>query len=265
MSKLLTEGKANTKLAKGEGGEYLTLGLFMSPGKENDLGVNLCPFASQSCLAACLNTAGRAGIFPVIALARKRKAIEFLTDRTTFIAKLEKEIANELKRASKQGKKLVVRLNGTTDIKWPRSIMLKFPDVQFYDYTKDFFKMSRYLRGELPSNYHLTFSYSGENVGQCQEVLANGGHVATVFSSKDFPETWLGYPVVSGEENDLRFLDQSGPVVIGLKAKGKARKKEIAGSFVIQIDKRLNSDDDDDKADKFSQAIDNAEFLLSER
>ncbi len=234
---LFTKGEANTKLAKGEGGEYLTLGLFMSPGTENGLGVNLCPFASSSCLAACLNTSGRASIFPAIGIARKRKAGEFLADRLGFIARLEAEIAAGVRKATRDGKRLVVRLNGTTDIKWPSSIMEKFPEVQFYDYTKDPFKMAHFLDHDLPANYHLTFSYSGDNLDRCADVLARGGHVAVVFSSKEFPATFLGYPVTTGEANDLRFLDAAGGLVVGLKAKGKARKKEVAGSFVIQIDK----------------------------
>lgn len=289
MGRLFTEGKANTKLSKGEGGDYLILGLFLAPSKENGMGVDLCPFASDACRAACLNTAGRAGIFPTIAIARKRKAVEFLSDRKAFTAKMVKEIERGARRASKQGKKAVIRLNGTTDIRWSRTIMLQFPTVQFYDYTKDYFKMVAFLRGELPVNYHLTFSYSGENIEQCKSTLALGGHVAVVFSSHDFPETWLGYPVTTGEENDLRFLDATGPRIIGLKAKGKARIEEIGGSFVIQIDKAKDNKTDkvrdsrtrfwtttrstgqrrqqrrDNDADIFSQAIDNAELLLAER
>jgi hypothetical protein len=44
------------------------------------------------------------------------------------------------------------------------------------------------------------------------------------------PETYLGRPVIDGDEHDLRFLDPSG-VVVGLRAKGKARKQR--GGFVV--------------------------------
>ena len=46
-------------------------------------------------------------------------------------------------------------------------------------------------------------------------------NVAAVF--RTVPETYVGRTVVNGDETDLRFLDPKG-VVIGLKAKGKAKK-----------------------------------------
>lgn len=236
--KLLTEGKANTKLAKGRDSDYETVGLFLAPHTLNGQGVNLCPFASKSCVAACLNTAGLAGVFPKIIQARIRKAQWYLEDRHAFINQLEWEIMKAEEKATRHGKKLAVRLNGTSDIKWPDTIMLHFPRVQFYDYTKDPYKMRRYLNGLTPSNYHLTFSYSGENLVECQTVLGLKGNVTVVFSSSDFPTEWNGVKVISGENTDFRFLDERG-VVVGLKAKGKAKNKEVAGSFVIQIDKKV--------------------------
>jgi len=231
---LFTKDSHNTKLAKGKGSGYTTIGLFLSPHKANSSNVNLCPFASEACISACLNTAGLAGIFPRILEARKRKSDQFLADRGAFIERLKEEIVIYHRRAEKNGKKLAVRLNGTSDIDFPVSIFSSFPTIQFYDYTKSPYKMSKYLCGNLPPNYHLTFSYSGENLEECRNVLASGGNVATVFSSNDFPRMWLGYKVKTGEESDLRFLDR-GPVVIGLKAKGKAKKQ--TSSFIIQIGK----------------------------
>lgn len=235
---LFTREKDNRKLSKGKGSKFETIGLFLSPHTANSQGVNLCPFASAACVAACLNTSGHAGVFPKILQARRRKSDEFLADRIGFIDKLKSEIVVYHRRAQLHGKKLAVRLNGTSDIDFPAHVFEDFPTVQFYDYTKSPFRMNRYLAGKLPTNYHLTFSYSGENLGVCKQVLSKGGHVAAVFSSLDFPKTWQGYTVRTGEENDLRFLDRRGALVIGLRAKGRARKKELAGSFVIQIDRR---------------------------
>lgn len=235
---LFTQEKHNVKLAKSRSSPYQVIGLFLSPHKANSLGVNLCPHASPSCIASCLNTAGHAQVFPQILRARIRKSNQFLEDRPAFIARLKEEIVVYKRRAEKNGRKLVVRLNGTSDITFERyDIMGAFPTTQFYDYTKDHRRMSKYLGGNLPANYHLTFSYSGENLTECRSVLKAGGNVAAVFSSDKFPSHWQGYKVVSGEKSDLRFLDPSG-VVVGLRAKGQAEKKEIAGSFVIQIDKK---------------------------
>lgn len=45
-------------------------------------------------------------------------------------------------------------------------------------------------------------------------------NVAAVFHK--LPETWLGYPVMDGDDSDLRFLDPKGHIV-GLKSKGQAK------------------------------------------
>lgn len=240
---LFTEDKDNTKLAKGHASRYKTISLFLSPHKANSQGVNLCPFASPACVAACLNTAGLAGFFPHILQARRRKSDEFLADRAAFIERLKAEIETYQRRAKKHGKRLAVRLNGTSDIDWPAHIFTDFPNVTYYDYTKSPYRMRKWLNhdGSLPPNYHLTFSYSGENEQSCLATLKAGGNVAAVFSSSAFPKSWQGFRVKTGEENDLRFLDKGRNgegLVIGLKAKGKARK-QVEGSFVIQIDKKV--------------------------
>jgi hypothetical protein len=90
--------------------------------------------------------------------------------------------------------------------------------------------MLAFLDGKLPSNYSLTFSRSETNETQCLEVLKRGGNVAVVFRSKVLPTHWNGFPVINGDENDLRFLDPKG-VVVGLTAKGKA-KSDTSG-FVV--------------------------------
>lgn len=98
--------------------------------------------------------------------------------------------------------------------------------------------MEKFLTGKLPKNYYLTFSYSGENWKDCERFLKLGGTITMVFSFDNFPKMYQGYKVVSGEKNDLRFLDPRG-VIVGLKAKGLAKKESIAGNFVIQIDKKV--------------------------
>jgi len=88
----------------------------------------------------------------------------------------------------------------------------------------------RYLQGKLPSNYHLTFSKSENNWDKCLDVLNNGGNIAAVFDK--VPDTYLGYQVIDGDKSDLRFLDPKN-VIVGLKAKGKARKD--TSGFVIKV------------------------------
>ena len=100
------------------------------------------------------------------------------------------------------------------------------PETQFYDYTKSFQRMAKFINRspEFPSNYHLTFSRSEHNETLCDMVLQMGGNVAVVFRDQ-LPKTWKGFEVVNGDENDLRFLDKSG-VVDGLIEKGLAKQDE---------------------------------------
>jgi hypothetical protein len=102
--------------------------------------------------------------------------------------------------------------------------MQEFPDVQFYDYTK--------LPGrKVPANYHLTVSYSGANAKYASKVLRSRHNIAVVFRDKEsIPEFFNGRPVIDGDRDDLRFLDQTNSIV-ALYAKGKA-KKDTTG-FVI--------------------------------
>lgn len=217
--KLLSTG--NPKLLKGEKKGYMSFVLHLSPA--NVSGYETCPKRTAGCTAACLNTAGRGGMFRkgettnVIQEARKRKTRYFFEDRASFLFDLEKDIERGIKQAEKKGLIPCFRLNGTSDIAWEKyGIMEKFANVQFYDYTKMRNRKVSHLK-----NYHLTFSAADGNDMDTRLAASAGMNVAAVF--RTVPETYVGRPVIDGDETDLRFLDPKG-VVIGLKAKGKAKK-----------------------------------------
>ena len=105
----------------------------------------------------------------------------------------------------------------------------KWPEIQFYDYTPNTPRMIQFLRGKLPSNYHLTFSRKENNQAAVETIAAMGGNVAVVFD--ELPNTYLGKTVVNGDETDVRFLDGKN-VIVGLKAKGKGRKD--SSGFVVK-------------------------------
>jgi hypothetical protein len=230
---LLTVG--NPKLLKGQKKGYLSSVLHLAPADLS--GKNTCPKATAGCKAACLNTAGRGGIFKkgettnTIQQARIRKTKMFFENRNTFMLDLVKEIQATIKKAEKQGLIPVFRLNGTSDIAWEKyslpngkNIFQNFPEVQFYDYTKILGRKVSHI-----PNYHLTFSKADGNDMDVRLAASNGMNIAAVF--KELPETYIGRPVINGDETDLRFLDPKG-VIVGLKAKGKA-KKDTTG-FVVQ-------------------------------
>lgn len=219
---------ADAKTSKGTEYGWLTGILYLAPAKQAQRG-EVCAHRSPICTLVCLYTAGRGGMSSV-QNARIRKTQMFFDNFELFRTLLLADIAALVAYAKAQGKQACVRLNGTSDIAWERlNVLQQFPDVRFYDYTKSPLRAMQFGKGALPSNYHLTFSRSETNEAQAIDVLRMGGNVAVVFNGA-FPSVWNGYPVVSGDENDLRFLDPKG-CVIALKAKGKA-KKDVSG-FVV--------------------------------
>ena len=221
---LLTQG--NAKIVKGEKLGYLTKGIHFAPADLS--GHEVCHWRSKGCTMSCLNTAGR-GRMQNTQDSRIKKTKLFFEDTLAFLAKLEKEISSAIKSAKKKAMTAVFRPNLTSDLLFEDieneqglTLMQKFPETQFYDYTKSFGRMAKFLNGDFPSNYHLTFSRSENNQKLVEMVLAMGGNVAVVFRDQ-LPATWKGFEVVNGDENDLRFLDKQG-VIVGLIEKGLAKK-----------------------------------------
>lgn len=219
MFKLLST--ANPKIQKGTKLGYLSFILHLAPADLS--GKEVCPKRTAGCTAACLNTAGRGGMFKkgentnMIQKARIRKTQYFFADRAGFLADLEADIRKAIRYAERQGLTPVFRLNGTSDLSWEKyGIIEKFPQVQFYDYTKVFGRKVQHL-----PNYHLTFSAADGNDADVQKAVAAGMNVTVVFDK--LPETYMGKPVFDADDTDLRFLDPKG-VVLGLKAKGRAKK-----------------------------------------
>lgn len=210
--KLFTEAHSNPKTAKGIAKGFLTAILHLAHAKTS--GYNVCKWASALCMKDCLDHKGRGAMKPT-KTARVRRTRFYFEDRQGFMAQLEKEIVKHIAKASRKGLTPCFRLNGTSDLPdLAIEMAWKFPTVQFYDYTKS---LETLLRDDLPSNYHLTFSRSETNETECKIALANGFNVAVIF--EDLPETLWGYPVIDGDETDLRFLDRQG-VIVGLTPKG---------------------------------------------
>jgi hypothetical protein len=223
--KLISGGKTNAKTIKND---IETLILYLAPFTQNSKGINLCPKATDGCAAACLFTAGR-GAFPKNIQARMNRTEYYLHDRKGFLAQLAKEI-NEV---AKLTDKLAVRLNGTSDVKLVEMLTLAheiLPNVVFYDYTKIERKAGprKTVQGH---DYIVAYSFneSPDAIPNALQVLNRGGNVAVVFR-KELPDTFLGYPVIDGDQSDIMMLYNRG-VILGLKAKGKA-KKDTTG-FVI--------------------------------
>lgn len=232
--KLLSTG--NPKVLKGLAQGFNTYILHLAPA--NLSGYETCAKRTAGCTAACLNLAGRGGMFKkgettnVIQQARIRKTKMFFENRSQFMADLVKDIELGIKQSAKKNLIPVFRLNGTSDLAFEkyevvrngklfRNIFAAFPEVTFYDYTKI---LGRKI-ANIP-NYSLTFSAADGNDADVSKAIVQGYNVAVVFGIKKtqaMPDSYMGLPVFNGDESDLRFLDPKG-VVVGLYAKGKAKK-----------------------------------------
>jgi len=228
-STLLSVGQ-DAKTVKGLKKDILTGVMYLAP---NDIaGYQVCPNATKGCIAACLYTSGLAQVYKSIHVARINRTKWFFEDRESFMEVLVKNIKSLANKAERENLIPAVRLNGTSDIAWEkikvvrdgvhyRSIMEAFPNIQFYDYTKI---LGRKRALAMP-NYHLTYSLAEDNDTEAVRALKQGYNLAVVMRLKrnePKPETWGGYPVVDGDETDVRFYDPDGGHIVALFAKADA-------------------------------------------
>jgi len=227
--KLLSAPDSNPKVKKGNNklSEYISTIVHLSP-----ISTKICPFQLiAKCKGPCLHGSGMAKVFPSIHKARDRKTKLFLEDRETFMTMLYADIEKFVKYCERRNKLPALRLNGTSDIQWETikhegvTVFEKFPQIQFYDYTK----IPNRKVSHIP-NYHLTWSYSEANKKYADYFDAVKYNVAVVFKN-GLPKMFKGLRVIDGDKTDMRFLDGHKRIVVGLKAKGDA-KTDTSG-FVI--------------------------------
>lgn len=235
----------SAKLAKNGKVNQNTYGIYLAPA--NTSGYNVCSHSTPECRMGCLATSGRAGMEiqagrTVIQNCRINKTRLFYEQPEFFMAWLIAEISAAKMQADAQGHFFSVRLNCTSDIDWQnvlvdgKSVFEIFPDVQFYDYTKN---PNKFFVN--PKNYHLTYSYTGRNWKTSQLLLEQGYNVAMVFDAKnesELPAMYKGYEVVNGDLTDYRVADSKG-VIVGLKwkriANKQAEKEVLQSCFVVKI------------------------------
>ena len=234
---LLAKGSTNYKTGKNPIETFI---MYLSPHKQNSKGINICPKANN-CIHPCLNTSGM-GAFNSVQISRQAKTELYVNDRQTFIVKLYNELKSAHSKAIKQGKKIAIRLNGTSDLDFLAIIKNRLnvdilelfgttidsekPGLIFYDYTKILGKVEKYTG----TKYTLTFSHDS-NEDEAKKALKLGANVAAVFR-ENLPNKYLNIPVIDGDKTDIEMLEYRGKI-LGLSAKGKA-KKDMSG-FVIDL------------------------------
>lgn len=224
VKKLLKIGGENTKIAKTlklAGGAVRIASLSMMPDSV------LCPGSkSAGCREGCLESAGR-GAMSNVAAGRQARTDYWHADRAGFLDQLRRELRAFVNTCQRQGVRPVARLNVLSDIAFEDyGIPQEFPEILFYDYTKRAARL-----GKTPENYRLLFSYSGRKqyAKQVERADQTNAPVAVVFNGP-MPEFFRGRKVIDGDASDL-VNAHAGRVVVGLKAKGKA--KADRSGFVV--------------------------------
>ena len=210
---------------------YLSCIVYLSPASES--GWQMCPFRTPACEHICLGHSS--GLMPMPASKRARiaRTTLLMTNRGAFGIQIEKEIRAFIRKAAKLGLVPAIRLNGDSDIRWDlmkfdgQTLMEKFPEVVWYDYTK----WPIHLRPDN-NGIHLTFSRSeNTTMEEIKRTIAAGRNVAVVFDV--VPTSWEGFDVINGDSDDLRPLDPVG-VIVGLEPKGPLAKRDRSG-FVVRL------------------------------
>jgi len=227
---------------------------YLAPARTSGI-ANLCSHSTIGCEEVCIFNTGR-GMMTTTQQHRLNRTVQFVQNKAEYMLKLEKDIEALIRKADKKNMIPSVRLNGTSDLPWERmpfvgkngwryaSILQRFPQVKWYDYTKNPHRAKQ-------QPYHLTYSRAetADSHKYSLELLASGVNVAVVFGitnkkqSNDemlpLPKTWNGYKVIDGDVSDVRFYDEQG-VVVGLRFK-TSRGQALDGStdasgFVVAVD-----------------------------
>jgi len=214
---------SSQKLVKGSLQGFDSLGLYLSPAGKS--GKDLCTFSCNGCEAACLDESGhnliekRSGHNSIdIARILKSWTLEFRKDIAYKI--LSAEIISGNRKAKKEGRKFCVRLNCTSDVDFS-DLIASFPQVQFYDYTKN-------PNNTGSDNHHITFSWGGFSSGRLQHyrnALARGQKIAFPIVKADVARVLSLPNTQSFDDTDLRFLD--GPQQFGILGVKETGNTEI--------------------------------------
>lgn len=180
--------------------------------------VNTCTHSSKGCRFSCLHSAGRLGL-PPAERAKLARTLFLHQEPWWFCLQLVQEIEQHRRRVERKGRRLVVRLNGTSDIPWEQffpELFELFPNVLFQDYTKDWDRIPTAI-----PNYYLVAS-ANETTSDAAFACHDGNVVVPVAVRRGdpLPDTFMGRPVVDGDLHDLRLIDPQIKAAVLVRAKG---------------------------------------------
>lgn len=203
----------NPKTLKSRSKGFYQIILHLAPHKLS--GYNTCSHSTESCRKLCLFSSGMGGMLPKVELSRINKTKNFFENNENFLKQLKAEIAYYEQVASNEGLKLLVRLNGTSDLNWykykleNKTFFEYFPHIQFVDYTKNL-----NLRSLFP-NHKIVYSVQRDTLLKGYKLLKEGHSIAGVFT--EVPKEFEGYAIEPGDEDDV--ISRHNNKFIGLRYK----------------------------------------------
>lgn len=185
--------------------EYVNVILYLIAA--DYLGPKLC-VNFKNCKSGCLMWSGHGGNYNCTR-GRVLKTLGLLLYPAEFRARINSDAIAAKNKAKKLGKKLVLRLNGTTDLN-PKAFGLDSdPDIIRYEYTK----CLAYALKSNNSHIHYTYSFYG-NAKEAVAALKSGINVTIVLKKGQPLPVWAeDFKTVNGDDHDLRFLDPKGHIV----------------------------------------------------
>lgn len=227
---------------------------------------DLCPFASDGCLASCLFTSGN-GRYENVQNGRLRKTMLYILEPEEFMKRAAKDAAKIAAKALELGLSLAFRFDGTSDevtafildrydlwrdlvtemlakIAKRRKLDLAallgvFDAADYYTYTKRPRAGWRRRLMEHFGRLHITYSFhEGPKAPKHAREYLKAGHGVAVVMDKATKAralslgSWLDAPTIDGDEHDARHLGPERGHIVALLAKGKARKDTTG--FVVR-------------------------------
>jgi hypothetical protein len=177
---------------------------------------NLCRGSTRGCRAVCLTHSGRLGLSSSQRAAFVRSYL-WQSHRSLFIERCDAEITAWKRKCKDQPVLRLYTIHDGDILEDAPELVDAHPDVIFNDYTK-----LDIPTGKVAENVYRCKSATEHTTrDQFLDYAVRGLNHAVPFNiprGADLPKYFHGIPVVDGDIDDLRFLDDDG-VIVGLRFK----------------------------------------------
>ena len=237
--------KQNEKITHsgGETAQYYNIGLPALKGlavneKTGDfVVVDTCPGAG-ACKVYCYAKKGGYVQWKASSMSQTRVLNFLLNDPQGFKAKLEAEIQTEVDKFAKKGAKVVIRWHDAGDFFSPDyvdlaySVARKFPQVDFYAYTK----MANVATGNKPENFKMNFSM-GATPSQEKQIQPKTTKHSTVVPKPMFTD------LILKDDSGKLIKDKDGKIQFKSPEAIDTLKDKLAAKYGVPKDSIITYDE----------------------